>query len=250
VSDEPQNIYDDPHFFAGYSNMERFSAGWQRAFEWPLFQSLLPQVGGKRALDLGCGAGQLARYLAEQGAAEVIGLDVSARMLEVAQRDFAHPRVTFQRTPIEDAAFDDAQFEIVVSSLAFHYVEDYAGLARRIGRWLAPGGTLAFSTEHPLYTGRLPDLGWVLDASGARRGWAIDRYGDAGLRTETWFVEGVQKYHRPVSALVNPLIEAGLQIERLLEPVADAAWIQRHPQAADEARRPMFLLIRAGRPEA
>jgi hypothetical protein len=46
---------------------------------------------------------------------------------------------------------------------------------------------------------------------------------------------------------VNPLIEAGLRVERLLEPVADAEWVTRHPDAADESRRPMFLLLRAAR---
>src|SRR5690349_18481546 len=194
--------------------MERFGAGWQRAFEWPFFQSLLPPVAGRR-------------------------------VLAIAQRDFAHPRVAFQRAAIEDVHFEGARFDLVVSSLAFHYVADYARLVQRIGRWLAPRGTLVFSTEHPLYTARLPDLGWVLDNSGARRGWAIDRYAEAGERTERWFVEGVRKYHRPISGLVTRLIEAGLRLEGLLEPVADAAWVAAHPDAADESRRPMFLLLRA-----
>src|SRR6266446_2052965 len=55
---EPQNIYDDPGFFAGYSTLERFGAGWERAMEHADLLALLPEVDGRRVLDLGCGAGQ------------------------------------------------------------------------------------------------------------------------------------------------------------------------------------------------
>ena len=93
MPDEPQNIYDDPGFLAGYSTLERFGAGWERAAEHADLVALLPDVNGRRVLDLGCGAGQLARHLATRGAAEVIGVDVSERMLELARTQWAHPRV-------------------------------------------------------------------------------------------------------------------------------------------------------------
>jgi SAM-dependent methyltransferase len=248
VGDTPQNIYDDAHFFDGYSQMERFGAGWQQAMEQPVFVGLLPPLEGLRVLDLGCGAGQLARFVAEQGAAEVIGVDVSERMLRVAESSFSHPRVRFRRAAIEDVGFAARRFDLVMSSLAFHYVADYRRLVHHVSLWLRPGGTLVFSTEHPLYTGRLPDHGWVTDASGHRTGWAIDRYSDEGLRTEHWFVDGVRKYHRPMSTLLNGLVDAGLRIERVLEPVPDAARLATRPHDQDETRRPMFLLIRASWP--
>src|SRR5262245_34264757 len=98
----PQNIYDDPGFFAGYSSLERFGDGWERAAEHDDLLALLPDVKGRRALDLGCGAGQLTQYLATREAAEVIGVDVSERMLELARTQWAHPRVRYQRMAIED----------------------------------------------------------------------------------------------------------------------------------------------------
>ena len=162
ASREPQNIYDDPRFFAGYSTLERFGAGWERAAERADLLALLPDVRGRRVLDLGCGAGQLARHLAEAGAAEVIGIDVSERMLALARTEWAHPRVTYRRQAIEDVAFPPARFDLVVSSLVLHYVDDYAGLVSRIAQWLAPGGVLVYSTEHPIFTARLPGDGWVL----------------------------------------------------------------------------------------
>lgn len=245
VTDEPpQNIYDDPAFFAGYAKLERFGPGWERAVELPDLLALLPDVRDRRVLDLGCGAGQLAHHLATRGAAEVIGVDLSERMLALARARWTHPRVTYQRESVEAAAFPAARFDLVVSSLVLHYVEDYRGVIARIAAWLAADGVLVFSTEHPIYTARLPGEGWVRDAAGRPR-WSLDRYGDEGPRDETWFVAGVRKVHRTFATLVNGLVEAGLVVERLLEPLPDEAWVQQHPQMADEQRRPMFLLVRA-----
>ncbi len=243
--DDPQNVYDDPAFFAGYSTLERFGAGWDRAMEHADLLALLPDVDGRRVLDLGCGAGQLARHLASRGAAEVVGVDVSERMLELARAQWAHPRVTYVHGALETLAFPPSRFDLAVSSLVFHYVEDYRGLVARIAGWLAPGGVLVYSTEHPIYTARLPGDGWVLDEAGRRTRWALDRYSDEGPRDETWFVSGVRKVHRTLSTLVNGLLDAGLVVERVVEPVPSERWLSDHPQHADERRRPVFLLIRA-----
>ncbi|MBM3944013.1 MAG: class I SAM-dependent methyltransferase [SAR202 cluster bacterium] len=244
----PQNIYDDPEFFAGYSTLERFGEGWEKAGERAEFLGLLPDVKGLRVLDLGCGAGQLSRYLAEQGAASVVGVDLSEKMLELARAKWAHPRVTYQRDALETASFPNGSFDLVVSSLAFHYVEDYVGLVRRIAGWLRPGGALVFSTEHPVFTARLPGDGWVSGGEGGGRRWAIDRYADEGPRQENWFVRGVRKAHRTFATLVNGLLDAGLAIERVVEPVASEQWLRDHPDWPDEWRRPTFLLVRARKP--
>lgn len=244
----PQNIYDDPAFFAGYAKLERFGRGWTTAFELPSFLSLLPDVAGCRVLDLGCGAGQLARRLAERGAAEVIGVDLSERMLALARAEWSHPRVTLQRAAIEEAAFPPTRFELVVSSMAFHYVADYHGLCRRIAEWLVPGGRLVFSTEHPVYLSRATSGGWLRDAEGRPQAWAVDRYGEEGLREESWIADGVQKYHRMTSTLLNGLIDAGLTIERVLEPMPDAETLRRRPDWVYESKRPFCLLVRARKP--
>jgi SAM-dependent methyltransferase len=245
---EPQNIYDDPRFFAGYSTLERFGAGWTRAAEHAELLGLIPEVTGRRVLDLGCGAGQLAQYLATRGAADVTGVDVSERMLEVARAQFPHPRVTYTRAAIENLAFAPGRFDLIVSVLALHYVEDYVGLMRRIASWLAPGGVLVYSMEHPMYTARSrDDDGWALDGDGRRVGWALDRYADEGMREERWYVSGVRKVHRTFATLINGVLDAGLTLERVLEPMPGEQWLREHPQASDERRRPMFLLLRAAK---
>jgi SAM-dependent methyltransferase len=243
----PQNIYDDPAFFSGYATLPRFGPGWSEAFEHADFMALLPDVADRRVLDLGCGAGQLTRYLADAGAAEAIGIDVSERMLALATSERPHPRVTFRRATMEELAFPPEHFDLVVSSLALHYVEDYADLMRRIGQWLAPGGVLVYSVEHPVYTASYPDLGWATDADGRNEHWRIDNYTVDGLREPHWFVDGVQKYHRSFSTLVNGLVDAGLPVDRLVEPVPTDEALQEHPTWVSELRRPTFLLVRASK---
>ena len=244
----PQNVYDDPEFFAGYSQLERFGENWGTAFEHGTFVDLLPNVAGSRALDLGCGAGQLTLHVAESGAAEVIGIDLSERMLEVARTERAHPMVTYVQASMDGTDFPAARFDLVVSSLAFHYVEDYAGLVRRIAEWLVPGGHLVFSTEHPIFLARATDDGWVRDPEGAPLYWTIDRYGVEALREERWFRDGVQKFHRTLSTLLNGLIDAGLVIERVVEPMPDDEALRRRPEWIHELKRPVFLLVRARKP--
>lgn len=242
---EPQNLYDDPEFFAGYARLARFGEGWTDAYEHEAFKSLLPDMTGLRALDLGCGAGQWALHLAESGAAEVVGVDLSERMLALARSERSHPRISYVRASLEDVTFEASRFDLVISSLAFHYVEDFADLARRITSWLAPGGRLVFSTEHPVYLSRATGEGWAGTEEGAP--WLLDRYGEEGLREEEWIVPGVRKYHRMVSTILNTLIEAGLTVERVLEPMPDEAMLRRHSEWARERHRPFILLVRARR---
>jgi 2-polyprenyl-3-methyl-5-hydroxy-6-metoxy-1,4-benzoquinol methylase len=248
--DDPQNIYDDPRFFAGYSTLERFGAGWEAAMEHADLLALLPDVAGRRVLDLGCGAGQLAHHLATRGAADVVAVDVSERMLALARTRWAHPHVSYCRAPIEELTFPSARFDLVVSSLVLHYVADYGGLILRIAEWLAAGGVLVYSTEHPIFTARLPGDGWALDGAGRRTRWCLDHYADEGAREETWFVPGVRKVHRTLATLVNGVVDAGLVVERVVEPVPSEQWLRDHPNARDERRRPVFLLLRARRPGA
>ncbi len=156
--------------------------------------------------------------------------------------------MTYRREAVEQVAFPPARFDLVVSSLVFHYVDDYPGLVSRIAGWLAPGGVLVYSTEHPIFTARLPGDGWVLDDTGRRTRWSLDRYADEGARDETWFVPGVRKVHRTLATLVNGLLDAGLVVERVVEPTPSEQWLHDHPQALDERRRPIFLLARARKP--
>ena len=135
-----QNIYDDPDFFAGYAKLPRSERGLGIVYEWAAFQRLLPaSLADKRVLDLGCGLGYFAREARARGARQVVGVDLSERMLDEARRRTTDAGIVYVRASLEAFSAEPAAFDLVVSSLALHYIADYAGLVRR-DRHLAGAG--------------------------------------------------------------------------------------------------------------
>src|ERR1700712_4305544 len=94
-----QNIYDNPDVFAGYAKLPRSERGLGIVYEWPAFQRLLPaSLADRRVLDLGCGLGYFAREARARGAASVLGVDISDRMLADARARGADAEITYVRS--------------------------------------------------------------------------------------------------------------------------------------------------------
>ncbi len=115
-------------------------------------RKLLPDFKDKRVLDLGCGYGWHCIYAMEHGASSVVGVDISHKMLEVAKEKTHFPQVEYKCCAIEDVEFPEESFDVILSSLAFHYVADYEILVKKIYRILKSGGKLVFTVEHPVFT--------------------------------------------------------------------------------------------------
>lgn len=238
-----QNIYDDPRFFEGYSQLRRHESGLNAAVDQPAMRSLLPPLTGKRVLDLGCGFGKMCRYAIEQGAASMVGVDISARMLAKAREETADPRISYVQSALEDLSLAPASFDVVVSSLAIHYVERFDSICANVRSWLVPGGAFVFSVEHPMVTAFR--MGPYLEENGEEEHWLIDNYKVEGIRHTQWFIDDVIKYHRSIETYVNTLIDNGFAIVRLLEPEATADAIRERPELREESRRPTFMVISA-----
>jgi len=97
---------------------------------------LLDPRPNERILDLGCGAGQLARVISDAGA-RVTGLDKSPEMIAQATANF--PGLDFRVGDASDFTFDTG-FDAVFSNAALHWVRDLEGVARSVSRALKPGG--------------------------------------------------------------------------------------------------------------
>src|SRR6516225_7116515 len=139
-----QNIYEDEEFFAGYSRLRRSVEGLDGAPEWPALQALLPDLRECNVLDLGCGFGWFCRWARQQGAARVLGIDVSEKMLARARAASEDVAITYTRADMEHLDLPPASFDLVYSSLALHYVENLSGLLAQAHRTLVPGGRLVF----------------------------------------------------------------------------------------------------------
>lgn len=202
--------------------------------ERPATLSLLPAIDpGDRLLDAGCGAGHLAAELVERGAT-VVGLDASLEMLGYARQRV--PDAGFVAADLgSPLPFGAGTFDGVASSLAFHYVADWRALFAELRRVLAPGGWVVCSIQHPHAD--------------------FEEYDDAGNYHErervsaTWDVFGrevaVPAYRRPLSAMLEPALEAGFRLDRILEPTPTEAYREADPEGyAYEATRPNFLCLR------
>ncbi len=101
-----QNIYDNPEFLAGYVTLDRQVDGLDGAAEWPLLRSMLPTMTGRQVVDLGCGFGWFSRWADEHGAASVLGIDVSTKMLERARSDTTSATVDYRCADLDLVELD------------------------------------------------------------------------------------------------------------------------------------------------
>ncbi|WP_327211483.1 class I SAM-dependent methyltransferase [Rhizobium ruizarguesonis] len=236
-----QNIYDRPEFFTGYSGMRRSVHGLDGASEWPAVRALLPDLAGRRVVDLGCGFGWFSRFAVSQGAASVLALDISENMIARARADTTEAAITYEIADLEHLTLAQASFDFAYSSLALHYIEDFAGLAETVYRALLPGSRFVFTIEHPVFMAPT-NPAWTADAE-ARRIWPLDRYSVEGPRTTDWLAKGVVKQHRKLGTTLNTLIAAGFAIRHVEEWSPNEDELQDNPDWAEELDRPMFLLI-------
>ncbi|MFC7541212.1 class I SAM-dependent methyltransferase [Siccirubricoccus deserti] len=160
-----QNIYDTSEFFEGYSRLDRSVHGLDGAPEWPAIKTMLPDLQGRRLIDLGCGFGWFARWARTQGASYVLGLDLSENMLARAKADTADPAIRYARADLETLELPEGAFDLAYSSLAFHYIEDFGRLARTVFRALVPAAHLVFTIEHPIYMASTRP-GWLVREDG------------------------------------------------------------------------------------
>lgn len=241
-----ENKYDDELFFSQYRQMERSVKGLEGAGEWHELQKMLPDFSGKRVLDLGCGFGWHCRYAAEHGAVSVIGTDISEKMLAEARANTLSPVVSYVRIPMEDIDYPPASFDVVISSLAFHYVKSFGELCNRVYSTLASGGNFVFSVEHPIFTAS-GTQNWHCDEQGNPLHWPVDRYFTEGARTAVFLGEPVTKYHKTLTTYINTLITTGFSLTGLVEPLPEEHLQNIMP---DEWRRPMMLLVSAKKASA
>lgn len=245
MSDERQNLYDNEEFFAGYSRARENPVALNYTVEQPGIRALILEVRGARILDLGCGAGDFAHWLVDEGAASVLGVDPSENMLAAA-RDQPRPQIEYRRAFAEELELPGADFDLVVSSLMFHYIKELGPVIGKIRSWLRTGGALVFSIEHPITTAVLGKRsGWLKDDAGERIGWEVTDYSIEGERISRWIVDDVVKYHRTLATTLNMLVESGFRVDRISEPFATSEGEALDPGLLEERMRPPFLFVRA-----
>lgn len=241
-----ENNYDNPGFFSQYRRFPRSVEGLSAAGEWHALQKLFPDFSGKRVLDLGCGFGWHCRYAADHGAAAVIGVDLSEKMLEKARADTFDGRIHYVRGPWRRWTSRPPPLRRCSAPLPFTMWRSWGRCSAGCGTGWPPAG-FVFSCEHPVFTAE-GSQEWYPGPGGAPLHWPVDRYFTEGRRTARFLGCDVVKYHHTLTTYVQTLLETGFVLKALVEPKPDPR-LMDVPGMADELRRPMMLLLSAHKPE-
>ena len=226
---------------------------WHRALIDPPLLRLLGDVEGRRVLDLACGNGYLARKLAGFGA-DVVGVDGSAVLIELAQRREAQdPRGIVYH--VADAAHLDALadgiFHLVVCHMALMDIADAAGAIREAARVLRSGGRFIASLSHPCFD-VINASAWVVERMGYDETvWRkVSRYREVSVGRCPWRVgpdtlHHTVAYHRPLSWYFKAFRSAGLAVTALEEPAPTDEFLEGSPRGGWIAQIPLHIVVEA-----
>lgn len=247
------SVYDQEGFFELYQKLRNNPISLNEIVEKPSMLSLLPDLNGKKILDLGCGMGEHLQLYLEKGATSVVGVDLSQAMLTQAKQNLQKyknntgnvPHFALYQLAMEELAqLPEQEFDIITSSFAFHYVEKFPHLLQDIYQKLKPQGLLIFSQEHPIITCYQGGERWEKDENKQQIAYRLNYYREEGERNRNWFKQPFKTYHRTLSTIINDLINAGFHIEKLLEPML-ADQPEWQAEFKDLQHRPVLLFIKS-----
>ena len=121
---------------------------------------LLPDLNGKRVLEIGCGRGDFAHLLgAQHPSARILATDFSRSAIETAQSKLrSGSNVVFHLADAQALPFDDASFDYVISCECLEHVEKPAQMLSEVARCLTKNGGFIFTTEN-YFNGMI--LAWI-----------------------------------------------------------------------------------------
>jgi ubiquinone/menaquinone biosynthesis C-methylase UbiE len=249
VASTTETVYDrHAQFYLDFVDPTVESESEGRGFWLPrLIAALGERLQGARVCDLCCGEGYVGRRLIECGAREVVGVDLSTKLIEAARRRAGSPRLSYV---VDDAqslgSLPDGAFDVVVCQMAIHDVADDRSLFAAVRRVIAPDAPFVFSMLHPCFEApfHVPDEApYLLDDDSRPLGRVVRRYASEG----PWNSGGdgmrgrMGAYHRKLSTYINDLIASGFALERLDELLA-------HPNAPTggfSAEVPTYVIVAA-----
>lgn len=212
--------------------------------EEPALLDELGPIAGLRVLDLGCGDAAIGRTLLAAGCRSYLGLDGSTEMTRAANATLAGTSGRVDRMDIEKFSAPPHTFDLIISRLALHYVDDLDSVLSACWRSLSPSGRLLITVVHPVITSHEARQ----STNEARTSWVVDDYFHTGARQRNWLGNTVTWYHRTIEGYVAALTRAQFAITTLRECAP------RHDRfegdMAEFARRrrvPLFLLLAGSR---
>ena len=237
--------------------------GWdvyRDAVNTPAFLDLLPEVAGRRGLDIGCGEGHNTRLLAKRGA-RMCAADVAPTFIRFAvEAEVRQPLgIRYVVASALELPFLSEQFEFVTAWMTLMDIPRHDLVLTELRRVLRSGGFLQFSILHPCFfpSHRRLLRGYDGQAYAVEVGSYFDR---TDGEIERWLFSAappeakaglnefeIPRFHRTLAEWLNAIIESGFALERVVEPRADPETARRVPAVADTRLVAYFLHVRCRR---
>jgi SAM-dependent methyltransferase len=211
---------------------------------------LLDAATDLRALELGCGSGHSLLFLANRGAQELWGIDLSPvqiRFAEETLRPYA-PRVRLFESPMEvNPGIPESYFDLVFSIYGLGWTTDLPATMALVSGYLRPNGCFILSGEHPAYS--------CIDWNGTQYLIASPYFAEGPCKHASWKGIPIVTHRRTLSTFVGQIIQAGLQIEALVETPVDPTAVKeehidpaRWYSVARAQMMPTTFIIKARKP--
>jgi SAM-dependent methyltransferase len=213
----------------------------------PTVLELLDLQPGQRLLDIGCGQGVLAPYVARSHA-YYVGIDASPKLLSFARHRHGQDGRFVLGNALklnEVEGIEAGTFEAVVFLLSIQDIEPLEGVLKAAAGMLRAGGRLVILMTHPCF--RIPrQSGWGWDDGRKLRFRRVDRY-LTSLPVPMQGIKTTTSFHRPLERYINGLAGAGLLVDQIREVPTFQVYEGANAAANNRANQeiPLFLGLRA-----
>jgi 2-polyprenyl-3-methyl-5-hydroxy-6-metoxy-1,4-benzoquinol methylase len=213
----------------------------------PAQVEMCDDVRGMHLIDVGCGSGYFAREMAQRGA-RVTGIDISPRMIALAERHEAEAPlgIAYRVGNAADIASQGAaSFDMATSCMALQDMPNVSAVLRGVHAVLRPGGRFVASITHPCSD--MPFRRWERDERGGKRWLCVDRYFERVPIEYMWerFGESVTTtaMHAPLEDWFGWIHGAGFRLRAFREPRPTAEALRKTPDLDDAARVPYYVFF-------
>lgn len=233
-------VYNDRDFFEKYIKRRSTGQAPNELIEKPIINELIGDVANKTILDLGCGDGKFGIELLDKGAKHYTGVDGSSNMFKLAKKNLQSYNAKVLQDNIENIELEKNKFDIVLSRLVLHYIENLKPVLNEINSSLTKNGIFVLSIEHPIITSCYD----AYHKKSNRGNWIVDNYFSDGERINNWINKDVIKFHKTIEHYWTLFKHANFEVSEIRESNPIESNFEDSYEFKRRKRIPLFMMFK------